>query len=429
MTFEVYDDLRPGTFKGVKFLMVDDDTTKGNAVADYEFINTRRRVSKFLGGIPPIFKTKIFTHGIGADYMENRDALDDALSSGSSGPLVHPFWGGPFNVRVGPYNVRQSMKRVGYCEFDVEFKVCDKDDGNPLVDPSRLSNPSQNRSLANAALASLQTACGDAMENNSPLNYDSSKGLIESMSDGFAGKLSGLGDTIQKVSDYTGKALEMREKAAFYADNPLLLFAAAADLLLGVDGLTLDVFAKFTAVKALFNWGDSDSDFSVQDASPVRIDPDPQTNEDAERETNSQVMTTFMQAGATIEAYAQAGATDYNTIDEINEAQQALDSQFDIIADSMTKNEEAEIYDFNVPTPDYSETNDAIRELRTSVRQYFDQQRLETARVETITIAPTPASVLSYQLYGDSTRAEELMDLNGIRDNMALSGEIRFLSK
>lgn len=424
-----YDNMRPGTFKSVKFLMDDDDTEKGNAKVNYEYINTSRRVSKFLGGIPPSFKMTIFTHGLGQDYFDNRDALDRVLGSGASGPLVHPFWGGPFNVSVGAYSVRQTMRTVGKCYFNVTFDVCDKGDGNPAVPPDRVSNAAQNRALANAAYDELETASGAAMDNNTPLNYDSSVGIIQRMGDALGDVFGPLGDTIKKVSDYTGKALAIREKAAFYADNPLVFFAEGIDMLLGVDGLTLDVFAKFQACKGLFEFGDSGTTYSIQDASPVRIDPDPRTNEDAERETNSQVMGTFMQLGGTIEAFAQSGAIEFGNIQELVEVESDLDDQFDIVKDLITKNPEAEIYEFDVPEPDYSETYDALVKLRVSVQQYFDQQRLTTARIETINVAPIPASVLAYQLYQDSTRAEDILELNGLRDAMVLEGEIKVLSK
>lgn len=426
---DIYQNLRPGTFKNVKFLMKTDETTKGNAKVNYQYINTSRRVSKFLGGLPPSFNVTIFTHGLGDDYFTNRDALDEVLSSGSSGPLIHPFWGGPFNVSVGAYSVRQRMDKVGYCQFSVVFDVCETGDGSPAIPQDRLSNPPQNRALANQVYSDLQIACGNAMDNNSPINYESSKSIIGSMSDAFGGTFSGLGDTIAKASEYAGKALEMREKAAFYADNPLLLFAEAADLLLGVDGLTLDVFAKFTACKALFNFGDSDSDYSVEDSSPTRIDPDPRTEQDAERRTNSEVMSAFMQLGNTTEAFAQVGNLTFETVDELDEVESELDAQFDIIKDLVTKNPEAEIYDFNVPEPDYSETYAAMVELRVSVKQYLEQQRLITARIEIFNTPPIPATVLSYQLYGDSTRASQILQLNGLRDSMVLSGDIKVLSK
>lgn len=426
---EIYEGLSKGSFKGVEFLTKIDETTKGNAKVNYEYINTNRRVSKYLGGIPPSFKMTIFTHGLGQDYYTKRDDLDAVLSSGSSGPLVHPFWGGPFNVSVGVYSIKQRMDKVGYCEFSVVFDVCDAGDGSPLVPQNRRSTATQNRTLANQAISDLQIASGEVFSNTTPLNYESSVGLIGNMSNAVAGTFGQLGDTISKASNYTAKALEMREKAAFYADNPLLLFAEAADLLLGVDGLTLDVFAKFVACRALFDFGESDSSYPTTTASPVRIDPDPRTIEDAQRRTNAKCISNFMRIGTTIESFAQSGNTTFETVDQIDQYELILNQQFEDIKDLVTQNPEAEIYDFNSIEPDYSKTYSAIVDLRTSVRQYMDQQRLIAPRVEIITVVPVPASVLAYQLYQDSTRAEQILELNDLRDAMVLEGEIRVLSE
>ena len=428
MTRETLERTRQGTANGVPFLMRSDETESGNAKANYEFISSKRRVSKLLGGIPETFTAEIYTHGQGQDYFDRRDALKRELDIGKI-DLVHPWWGGPFYVTVGRYTIKQRFSEVNKCYFTVKFDISERNSDNPETPETRLANSAGIRTLANAAMVDLQNASASAFGNNSPSNFESSIGIIDSISNSLNDTFGPLADTIQKTSEYAGKALAISEQASYYADNPFALFADTADLILGVDGLTSDVFAKFNACKNLFNFGESDSDQPIEDSSPVRIDPNPRTNEDAERATNATVMATFMQAGNTIESMAQAGAAEYDNIDQLEEIANDIDDQYRKIQDEFTKNDEAEVYQFPVPNPDYSESYESLKNVYVETQKYLEQQRLTTARVETIFVNPQPATVLSYTLYKDSTRAAQILELNGLTDNMVVSGNIKVLSQ
>jgi len=275
---------------------------------------------------------------------------------------------------------------------------------------------------------SMQSASAAAFQNGTPLNKEFSASGFSSMFGSLKDTFGKVGETIAKVSEYTGKALAAQQQAAFYANNPLIGFAKMADTIFGIDGLTTDVFAKFKACRALFDFGEPTSAYDLNDTSPVRINPDPTTNEDAERQTNARIMKNYMQTAVGAEAFAQAGAGKYDTVDEINDVLAILQGQFERIRDAITATPEQEIYDFDVPTPDYSQAYEDLKDLRIEAFKYFDQLKLQVARVEIITVAPVPASVLSYRLYGDSSRAGQILALNGLSDNMALSGEIKVLS-
>jgi len=403
-------------------------TKEGVTRANYLFINTGRRVSKPLGPFPAEFTLKVFTHSNdGDEYEEKRDALRRALQDDSPGTLVHPFLGNA-TVVANVYTFTENFAETGRCDFSIPFSVVDQAGDNPLTPGAREANPTRIKELSVAANRSLQDASAKAFKNNTPQNKECSKSSFDSMFSSIQKEMAPISSDIAKASEYTGQALAAQEQAAFYAANPLLGFARVADQIFGIDGLTTDVFSKFKACRTLFNFGDNGSKYDINDTSPFRITPDPVTNEDAERQTNAEIVKNFMQAGLGIEAFAQAGAGTYTTVDEINETVVVLDEQFEKLRSQLTPTPEAEIYDFDVPVPDYSQAYEDIKDLRTEALKYFDQQKLVVARVEIITVAPVPASVLSYRLYGDSTRAEEILALNDLSDNMVLSGDVKVLS-
>lgn len=413
----VLENTRPGSFKGIPFNTKSSRVRRGVSRTNYLLANTSRRISKAMGGYAPDFSLTLFTHSVNGDnYESKRDALIEALDDDAPGALVHPFLGN-FYVVAGVYETKENFSEVGICYFDVPFFVVDKDGENPLVEEGRKSNPALVSDLALAANRAMQDACADAFVGSTSLNKQANKSMVEGMVDDLKDTFAGIGDSIADVSEYTGKALAVAEKSAFYADNPQLLFAAMADGILGIDGLTANVFAKFVACQNLF---DFDSDVGGP-----RINPSPTTREDAERTTSSGVSSNFLRSTSLFEAYSQSTGLELATVEDINETIELLDAQFEDMKDAMTEPQ----IEFGNATPDYSDTYEAMNQLRVSSLQFFEEARINAAKVQVINVKAQPASVLSYTLYGDSTRAQEIVDLNGLNDNMVLNGDILVLSK
>jgi prophage DNA circulation protein len=423
----ILDELRPASFRGVPFFFEAGTTTEGRSTAYYNYLNSGRRIQKDLGPFKPDFSITCFTKGLGNAYFTNRDALRTALSNPDPGVLVHPFLG-TFTVKVGKYTFSERMSRLGVCSFDIPLRVVDADSA-PVTPANRQATTSGIRGLATDASIALQAASAAVFSNSSPLNFTSSSSIISNVFDTFSDVLGPIGDTAAKITEYTGEALAVSEQASFYADNPTVLFATMADGILGVDGLTSDILAKYEAVKNLFGFGNADENTSVAVTSPIRINPDPKTNEDAERKNNAEVLSTFVQAQSLLEAYAQTGSYNFSTVNDIDRRNAELDAQFNIIANTITASPTQEVYDFTPYVADYSELYDNLKALRAASRDYLEQQSLNAAELETIDVAPIPASVLAYLLYDDSSRSDSIMDENGTRDNMALSGELQVLNK
>lgn len=424
----ILENTRPASFKGVPFLVRSSKTREGVNRANYLYINTGRRVSKAQGQFPPVFSLECFTHSNdGDEYEQRRDALRTILLEDSSGTLVHPFLGNA-NVCSGVYEFTENYTEAGICRFQITFEVCDTDE-NPITPADRQANSAQIKEIALNANRALQDASAAAFVVTSPLNNESAQSLFQEISSGMGDTFGGVADSLQKFNEYATQVNDISQQASFYANNPLIGFATLADAVLGVDGLTIDTFSKFRAMQNLFDFGNDGTKYSFKDASPVRINDNPTTNEDAERNTNFDILRRFQQAAGTIEAFAQAGNIEYTTVDDIDSAAATLEAQFDYMREELTKEPDATVYDFDVPQADYTDTYGLLNDLRLATYQYFEQQRLTASRIETITVEPIPASVLAYTLYGDSTRSTQILELNGIRDNMVLSGEIKVLSE
>jgi prophage DNA circulation protein len=422
----ILENTRAASYKGVPFHVRSSRTTEGVNRANFLYINTGRRVSKALGIYPPDFVLTAFTHGlVGQEYEERRDALRRVLNESGAGTLVHPFLGN-YQVVAGKYSFVENFSEAGICKFTIPFFEADESGDNPIatsVSPSRI------RSLGLDFSRDLQSAVADAFIATTARNKETTKSLFDKIGEALADVFGPLGSTIQKASDYAGKALDIQQQAAFYAANPQVGFAKIADSILGIDGLTNEVISKFKATKALFDYGDDGSAYPLVDYVPYPIVPIPPTQDTAQNTNNTGSFATFVKASSTGEAFSQAGNRTYETVDEVNDVAADLSAQFDRMKDEMTEEPQAPVYKTGVPTPDYSGAFESMSELKDAVEKYLEQQRLTAARVETITVRKVPASVLAYTLYGDSSRSEQILALNKIRDNMVLDGQIKVLSQ
>lgn len=417
------------TYKGAS-LYVDRITgTGGRSKANYLYLNSGRRVSKDLGAFPKVFQVHGWTYSQdGDEYAAKRDAMQSALDSPLDGDFVHPF-SGNYWCSHEKYNWTEDFSELNLCEFTFTLEQVSKDGANPLTPTGEIFNKSQIKAMALDTNRKLQTACSDSFNVSTLDNEESAVSFLQSASNKMRGTFSGIGDSLAKANAYADTVMDVNDNASYYARNPKAAFAALADGILGVDGLTADIYVKFRAVQNMFNFGNDGTDTSFAITSPIRIVESPTTFEDAERTKNANLIKTFMQGAAAAQAFSQAGASEPTTTDEIDNFLSVLEDQFDSVSALMTVDDYDETYQLGTSKPDFGEAYASMIELRSAVAGYLTQKRANAAYVKTITVQPMPCSTLAYLLYNDSSRMDEIMKLNGLTDCFDVSGELRVLSK
>lgn len=426
----VLENTRVCSYKGVEFYCDRISSTSGRTKANYLFLNSGRRVSKDLGALPKSFRVSGYTYSQdGDEYADKRDALRSVLDSPLDGEFGHPFVSENFWCSHSTYTWDEDFGEVNICRFEFVLEQVSKDGDNPLTPTGQIFNKSQIKALALDTNRKLQAAASGAFDTTTLANKESAASIFETAGNKMKGAFGSIGDTLSKANDYAGKALDIVDQATYYANNPLAGFAALADGILGVDGLTADIYKKFRTVQAMFNFGDSDSDTNPNLASPTRITTSPTNFEDAERTRNANVSKTFIQGAALAQAFSQAGTSEPETTDEIDDFNEVLEDQFDKVSSLLTVDDENQTSSFGVTKPDYSESHESMLKLRVAVSGYLNQKRANAAYVKTIFVPPMPCSELAYKLYKDSSRMDEIMELNGLTDCFEVSGWLRVLSK
>lgn len=75
-----------------------------------------------------------------------------------------------------------------------------------------------------------------------------------------------------------------------------------------------------------------------------------------------------------------------------------------------------------------SMTIDSLEDLRTVTQKLFDQQKLSAKQIINVQTQELPASIISYQYYGDSSQGERISLLNKEINVSNLKGNIDILT-
>lgn len=158
-------ELRPASFRGVPFEMIELGGTEGRRfVADETPETDALAPTNDLGRRRPEFRVRAVV--IGDDYLDRREALRSALNSFGPGELVHP-WRGRLRVQVGDVSWQHDLAH-GLCTF--EFSCVDAG-GEPLsvVTPIPASQVTDQVAVARSAVLA---EAGSAAQAGIPLLPD-----------------------------------------------------------------------------------------------------------------------------------------------------------------------------------------------------------------------------------------------------------------
>lgn len=137
------------------------------------------------------------------------------------------------------------------------------------------------------------------------------------------------------------------------------------------------------------------------------------TAELIEREKNDNILDQSVNAQALSYAYVSVAQVSFETVAEIEVAERELETQYKLIVDPESSNKEV---------------NTALTDMRIIVQAFFDEQRLSVKQVISVHTNITSARLLSYQYYGESETAAQIVGLNGISDVSFVEGDVDILT-
>ncbi len=406
----IKDELFEASYKGAVFFMTRSQIAGGRKTVVKQIVNSDSQTIEDLGLLQPGFtltgivaarppKRDDPSGTPGQTYKQMRDVLLDALQSKGKGILVHPFHGPIENVVAMSFTLNESTSNVGTATLTLNFQI-----SNTLGVPEELG----------AVLGTVATAASAAttlLESEVSAEYTVTAFFQGNFPDAVA-KAGQVGDTVdelgKKFVDATDTLDQFSKAVSDYAadlaalvEAPRDLSESVSNLVLSLNGLFQTRQSTYDAMKGLFDFGDLDIRFSTDTAGSQ------------ERQKNRDLLNSQVQGQALVQAYVSAGALDLPTVEDIEEVSTELEDQFQ-------KMVEADAID--------RDSLDAIIETRIALTSFFTTQIAISPRRISIKTHTIPARVLAYALYGSSDQGTTIAELNNVRDDAFVEGEIDILS-
>ena len=394
-------DLKTCRYKGVEFLFDSMPTTGGNRLVKFNYPGSDKQSVERQGKAPRTFTiTAIIPHD---DYYRNRDELLRVLDDGLAGTLSHPTFGEIENIINGVYTLTEKITELGRATITIPFEVDDAK-GIP-VQSEELTTQVQAESIALNDQIEVDLDIGYEVEPNNTGNFADA----ETNLGGIVSELNIAADSAAKI---TSKAAEYKKTLKEFNDN---IRSFIREPVTGKDKLSSSIVGLFTEIGSLFDIpADAYAAYKkVFDFGNEDVAIKENTFGKIERSKNRKLIKANVKAQSLSFAYVEAVQIDYETTDDLDIVQNELETQYlDIRNNQLMSNEALEHLDI----------------LRVVALKALDDARVGTRRIITIETKRRPLSVLIYAFYGNTDLMDVIADINNIKQNAFVEGEIKILS-
>ena len=380
------DQLLQASFRGVPFFIrYIEDLGLGRRPSITDFPFRDEPDIKDMGGQSKAYRFAAYV--IGDDYMDKRDALLAALNQAGPGRLVHPYFG-EIDVQMGNCSALQSAEEAGMCRFSIECYRAGQARANPRVSVDtrvRVELSAEQLDAVIAETAGMQIDVSDAP------NF-----VLED-----ATRIVDL--ATQTISDLSRQILSIPDAAGELAQALFGLAGSAATLILSPAALAGEISSALRLVVAAAETPRAAFELLMEltgfsDDEPAA----PSTTPSRQRQAENQVgLVQLVRQVAYSQACAASAQMDYTSYDDARSVRDRLMTVADDLAES------------DIDDGVYS----SLASLRAAVAQDIGARGADLARLVKLQLLDSvPALTLAWTLYGDATRADELVTRNALRD-------------
>jgi len=454
-------------------ILVDKSSIKGGKkYAIHEFVNSDFRAVEFLGKLPPIFTMDLLIYGDSVeDYDEKRDVLIDIVERDEETNFEHPTQG-DVNVTCTEYTLDETDREYGLGRMSITLYQSD----NALAAPQQTGlTASEVRIGIEIAKVELSLSTLDKLKGVGKGIVQSLSGMMENITGAFDNVISFVGpikETLDRtrsiVDGFKASVANMLSLPSLVGGSIKGLFtsieSAFDDTISGISGLgdsitgslgigrgsssrefptsayidrtnpsivTLRPIApafdpaakKFDAIQTLFEFQD---DIIPPTLSAAGVQSIP--NKNADIVSNEAVIRTHIQAGAVLEMFDSALDVDFSNTDELEGALSVIENQYDKIIGSIDADSGA-IASNNVVNQPFQMTEgalEAFKNVRESFLRYMSNQKANVPNVVDFVVQGTqPMSKISFLLYGNQDKTQDLIDLNNTFEPTFVTGAIK----
>jgi prophage DNA circulation protein len=400
------DELHEASYRGATFYIGTSEIAGGRKDAKKEFVNSDLQIIEDLG-----LKQRIFTvNGIISDrraitgtiitpYLQARDQLIDALETGGTGILIHPWYGRLEDIVCRTFTLNEDVTKLGAADITITFEVSNTD-GIPAANPFVLTGVSTgNLSVITVA----QSLFGEiwSIATNATGNFQAGVDKANSFVDAVNNATSPIAALSDEIDSQARTVSNFSSNIVTLVSNPATLAESITGVMNGIANLYAAPEQTLSAFQNLYDFGDDDIDLPYSTFIAV------------ERKNNNDVFNTTVQATALSHSYLSASEIDYRTVESINEVEADLEAQYQ----KLFLSEDIQI-----------ELIDSLTELRTTATGFFSDKKLSASNIITVQTNPMSTRLLAFNYYGESTDGEAIAELNDLYDLAYHQGDIRIFT-
>jgi len=390
--------LKTAKYKKVEFLFTDTSTVFGNRIIKINFPGSDKQSIEPQGKIPPIFDITIVIPF--ENYYSQKDNLLRILQDGERGVFTHPNFGDIENVINGECRINETTNRLGRAEISVVFEV-DDSPGIPQQSGNLASQVQTQSDILNTQIVA-DLGKGFVVDSIFPRNFTDAIDVLNNVTDAFnaAGQLS---DTlIENLSSYRATVDKFSSNIGNLISVPEELSTSIADLFESLNNLYDIPDDLLNAFKSLFPFGDDDPEINTS------------TVGKAQRERNRDLIRSNMRCQSLSFAYVNAASSTFSTTEDVDKLQDDLEEQYkDLIKNQILSDEALE----------------ELHRLRVQAQKSLDLVRVNARSIITIETPLIPLTILVFNFYGSTDLVDAIADLNSIKQNAFVKGEIRILTE
>ena len=386
------DQMQKGSFRGVAFRVLSQDTEGGRRVASHEYPGRDDPWPEDMGRKARTHSLEL--HIIGADYMAGRDKMLEALEKQGPSELVHP-WLGKLNVQVETYRLRETTREGGMATFSVTFTEAGK-----RQFPSSAADTTTKVSLqADAARLASQQSFSDIFDVSGQPGWVSTaaQSVLQQATNRINGLIQSFPGIPTEISGALADVNDLQGSLSSLILQPSSLASRIDSLMAGVSNIFSDPMTSVGVYRSLGLFGDSSS-LVAADLLPAV----PATTLARKQQAANQA--------ATVALVQQMSL--------IGEAKAASLSTPAASGDAITMRDDlAERLDVAATATADDTTYLALTDLRAAVVADLTSRAINLPRISHVTPETTlPALVLAHQVYGDAARDADIVSRNHVRN-------------
>jgi prophage DNA circulation protein len=370
----------------------------GRKTVTHEFLNSGSRYVEDLGEFPPVYEIEAeITDTSASQYKRKKEALENVLNTPGALTYIDPFYG-RVNVVAEITSVSENITELNVARYTLNLKKSDLN----IFPTGVTGDKSLLNRLRDGLFNSQISFFGDTFTVGQAIEaFNDARDTFNDLTTNINSIVSTINGTADEVADFVNDIQDFQNSIASLIQTPSNLATRFSTIFDNISLITDNFEDLFKISLDMVGIGNFRTE---NNGTSTRLQ---QINQ------NKKTTYSFSDVATLTTAFQVATNINYSTQEQLDDYLNRLNDAYDFVFDN--------VQDDDVLTN--------LTSIRNQTRIILENIRLDLAKIITIRVNPIPVTVLAYQRYGDTSRDQEILDLNKIEDPAFIEGEIKILSK